>query len=62
MMRESLDPNHANSRDASSSERLTHTHAVAMDDTSDVYLARETLMPGYDTNNVFAKILRGELP
>ena len=35
---------------------------LAMDETSDVYLAREILMPGYDTNNVFAKILRGELP
>ena len=33
-----------------------------MDEMSDVYLARESLMPGYDTNNIFAKILRGELP
>jgi histidine triad (HIT) family protein len=41
---------------------LTRTHAIAMDEMSDVYLARESLMPGYDTNNIFAKILRGELP
>ncbi len=33
-----------------------------MDDASNVQLARESLMAGYDTNNVFAKILRGELP
>ena len=35
---------------------------LAMDDASNVQLARESLMAGYDTNNVFAKILRGELP
>ena len=35
---------------------------LAMDEASSVQLARESLMAGYDTNNVFAKILRGELP
>jgi hypothetical protein len=62
MMSESFDLNHREQRDASSSERLTSMHAIAMDEASDVYLARESLMPGYDSNNVFAKILRGELP
>ena len=35
---------------------------LAMDEASNVQLARESLMAGYDPNNVFAKILRGELP
>ena len=35
---------------------------LAMDEASNVQLARESLMRATTTNNVFAKILRGEIP